>query len=98
MRDRIQRISLAHRHDGYRRIAAQLRREGHIVNAKRVLRLMRDAHFPLEASPNLLSHPGPFEMRQCCRTRPVTPPWRRASAARPARTWRARGRWRSPRG
>jgi putative transposase len=42
MRDQIQRISLAHRHYGYRRIAAQLRREGHIVNAKRVLRLMRE--------------------------------------------------------
>jgi transposase InsO family protein len=42
MRDKIQRISLAHRHYGYRRIAAQLRREGHVVNAKRVLRLMRE--------------------------------------------------------
>jgi transposase InsO family protein len=42
MRDNIQRLSLAHRHYGYRRIAAQLRREGHIVNAKRVLRLMRE--------------------------------------------------------
>jgi putative transposase len=42
MRDNIQRISLAHRHYGYRRIAAQLRREDHIVNAKRVLRLMRE--------------------------------------------------------
>ncbi len=42
MRDQIQRLSLAHRHYGYRRIAAQLRREGHVVNAKRVLRLMRE--------------------------------------------------------
>jgi len=42
MSDHIQRISLAHRHYGYRRIAAELRREGHIVNAKRVLRLMRE--------------------------------------------------------
>jgi putative transposase len=42
MRDHIQRISLARRHYGYRRIAAELRREGHIVNAKRVLRLMRE--------------------------------------------------------
>ena len=42
MRDQIQRISLAHRHYGYRRVAQQLRREGHIVNAKRVLRLMRE--------------------------------------------------------
>jgi putative transposase len=38
----IQRLSLAHRHYGYRRITAQLRREGQIINAKRVLRLMRE--------------------------------------------------------
>ncbi len=42
LRDVIQRISLAHRHYGYRRITAQLRREGQIANAKRVLRLMRE--------------------------------------------------------
>ena len=42
LRDAIQRISLAHRHYGYRRITAQLRREDHVVNAKRVLRLMRE--------------------------------------------------------
>jgi putative transposase len=42
LRDAMQRISLAHRHYGYRRITAQLRREGHLVNAKRVLRLMRE--------------------------------------------------------
>ena len=42
MRDHIQRISLAKRYYGYRRIAKELRREGHIVNAKRVLRLMRE--------------------------------------------------------
>lgn len=42
LRDEIQRLSLAHRHYGYRRITAQLRREGWVVNAKRVLRLMRE--------------------------------------------------------
>jgi len=42
LRDAIQRISLADRHYGYRRITAELRREGHVVNAKRVLRLMRE--------------------------------------------------------
>jgi putative transposase len=41
-RDAIQRLSLAHRHYGYRRITAQLRREGRIINAKRVLRLMQE--------------------------------------------------------
>ncbi|KUR69891.1 IS3 family transposase [Novosphingobium sp. FSW06-99] len=42
LRDAIQRLSLAHRHYGYRRITAQLRREGRVANAKRVLRLMRE--------------------------------------------------------
>lgn len=42
LRDAIQRLSLAHRHYGYRRITAQLRREGSVANAKRVLRLMRE--------------------------------------------------------
>jgi transposase InsO family protein len=42
LRDQIQRLSLAHRHYGYRRITAQLRREGWVANAKRVLRLMRE--------------------------------------------------------
>ena len=42
LRDQVQRLSLAYRHYGYRRITAQLRREGQIANAKRVLRLMRE--------------------------------------------------------
>lgn len=39
--DRIQRLALKRRREGYRRIAKRLREEGLIVNAKRVLRLMR---------------------------------------------------------
>jgi transposase InsO family protein len=42
LRDVIQRLALAHRHYGYRRIAALLRREGWCVNHKRVLRLTRE--------------------------------------------------------
>lgn len=43
LRDLIQRIALADRHCGYRRITRKLKREhGLIVNAKRVLRLMRE--------------------------------------------------------
>jgi len=42
LRDRIQRLALARRHYGYRRIGALLRREGWCVNHKRVLRLMRE--------------------------------------------------------
>jgi len=41
VRDAIQRVVLANRRYGYRRIAAQLRRDGLVVNHKRVLRLMR---------------------------------------------------------
>jgi transposase InsO family protein len=41
VRDAIQRVALANRRYGYRRIAAQLRRDGLLVNHKRVLRLMR---------------------------------------------------------
>jgi len=42
VRDAIQRLALTYPHYGYRRIAAQLRREGFAVNHKRVLRLMRE--------------------------------------------------------
>ncbi|MGC6330785.1 IS3 family transposase [Rhizorhabdus sp. FW153] len=42
LRDHVQRLCLGHRHYGYRRIAALLRREGWQVNHKRVLRLMRE--------------------------------------------------------
>jgi transposase InsO family protein len=41
VRDLVQRAALANRRYGYRRIAAQLRREGFVVNRKRVLRLLR---------------------------------------------------------
>jgi len=41
VRDAIQRLALANRHYGYRRIGALLRREGFAVNHKRVLALMR---------------------------------------------------------
>jgi transposase InsO family protein len=42
LRDVVQRLCLTHRHYGYRRIAALLRREGWCVNHKRVLRVMRE--------------------------------------------------------
>ena len=41
LRDLIQRLALKRRHEGYRRITRRLRDEGLLVNAKRVLRLMR---------------------------------------------------------
>lgn len=42
LRDVIQRAVLARKHYGYRRIAAELRRQGWAVNHKRVLRIMRE--------------------------------------------------------
>ena len=42
LRDRIQRIALSNRRYGYRRVTAELRRQGFTVNHKKVLRLMRN--------------------------------------------------------
>jgi len=42
LRDRIQRVALENRCYGYRRVAAELRRQGVVVNHKRVLRVMRE--------------------------------------------------------
>ena len=42
LQDAIQHICLKHRYYGYRRVTALLRRQGHGVNAKKVLRLMRE--------------------------------------------------------
>ena len=42
LRDAIQKVAIEHRHYGYRRIAAQLGRDGWQANHKRVLRLMRE--------------------------------------------------------
>jgi putative transposase len=42
LRDALQRVALKYRHCGYRRITRMLKREGWLVNHKRVLRLMRE--------------------------------------------------------
>jgi hypothetical protein len=42
LRDTLQRLALAHRRYGYRRIGVALRREGWMVNHKRVLRMMKE--------------------------------------------------------
>jgi putative transposase len=41
LRDMIQRVALEHRSYGYRRVTAEIRRQGMVVNHKRVLRVMR---------------------------------------------------------
>ena len=42
LRDAVQRLALARRYYGYRRLGAELRREGWSVNHKRLLRIMRE--------------------------------------------------------
>jgi putative transposase len=42
VRDQVQRVALAHKHYGYRRVAVELGKAGFAVNHKRVLRLMRE--------------------------------------------------------
>ena len=42
LRSTVQRLALAHRAYGYRRIAVLLRREGRVVNHKRLVRIMRE--------------------------------------------------------
>jgi len=70
LRDVLQRLALGHRHYGYRRLTALLRRDGWAVNHKRVLRLMR--------TDNLLCCAG----ARLCRRRPtpaMTGGWSRTS-------------------
>jgi putative transposase len=64
LRDAIQRLALKDRHCGYRRIGRWLKREGWVVNHKRVLRLMRED--------NLLS----IRRRRFVVTTDSTHPWR----------------------
>jgi transposase InsO family protein len=42
LRDKIEEIVVEHPRYGYRRVTAQLKREGIIVNHKRVLRIMQE--------------------------------------------------------
>lgn len=42
LQDAIQHICLRHKYYGYRRVNVTLRRQGYVVNAKKVLRLMRE--------------------------------------------------------
>jgi putative transposase len=42
LRDAVQRLAIAHRHYGYRRITALLKRDGWVVNHKRVARILRE--------------------------------------------------------
>lgn len=58
LRDLIQRICLKHIFYGYRRVAAALRRQGMVVNAKKVQRLMREDNLLAQRKTPFLKPPA----------------------------------------
>jgi transposase InsO family protein len=58
LRDLIQRICLKHRFYGYRRVTAALRRQGMVVNAKKVQRLMREDNLLAQRKAPFLKPPA----------------------------------------
>ena len=58
LRDLIQRICLKHRFYGYRRVTASLRRQGMVVNAKKVQRLMREDNLLAQRKTPFLKTPA----------------------------------------
>jgi len=58
LRDLIQRICLKHRFYGYRRVTAALRRQGMVVNAKKVQRLMREDNLLAQRKAPFLKTPA----------------------------------------
>ena len=58
LRDAIQRICLRHRFYGYRRVTATLRRQGMVVNAKKVQRLMREDNLLAQRKAPFLKPPA----------------------------------------
>jgi putative transposase len=58
LRDVIQRICLKHVFYGYRRVTAMLRRQGMVVNAKKVQRLMREDNLLAQRKTPFLKPPA----------------------------------------
>jgi len=58
LRDQLQRICLKHPFYGYRRVTAMLRRQGMVVNAKKVLRLMRQDNLLAQRKTPFLKPPA----------------------------------------
>jgi transposase InsO family protein len=79
VRDAVQRVALAHRHYGYRRVAAVLRREGMVVNHKRVRRLMGEdnllclRHRPFVPMTTRSDHAWPIVPNRVRRLQPTGP-------------------------
>lgn len=51
LREELRSLALRHRRDGYRRVAALLRRLGRQVNPKRVYRLWKEVHLDNTPAP-----------------------------------------------
>ena len=79
VRDAVQRVSLANRRYGHRRVAAQLRQEGLVVNHKRVLKLMREdnllclRHRPFVPMTTRSDHDWPLVANLVRHVRPTRP-------------------------
>ena len=79
VRDAVQRVALAHRRYGYRRVAAVLRREGMVVNHKRVRKLMGEdnllclRHRPFVPMTTRSDHDWPIVANLVRRLRPSGP-------------------------
>lgn len=58
LRDQLQRICLKHPFYGYRRVTAAIRRKGMVVNAKKILRLMRDDNLLAQRKAPFLKPPA----------------------------------------
>ncbi|WP_315729235.1 MULTISPECIES: IS3 family transposase [unclassified Bradyrhizobium] len=58
LRDQLQRICLRHPFYGYRRVTVAIRRKGMVVNAKKVLRLMREDNLLAQRTAPFLKPPA----------------------------------------
>ncbi len=58
LRDQLQRICLKHPFYGYRRVTATIQRKGMVVNAKKVLRLMREDNLLAQRKAPFLKPPA----------------------------------------
>jgi putative transposase len=79
VRDEVQRVALAHRHYGYRRVAAVLRRQGLLVNHTRVRRLLGEdnlvclRHRPFVPMTTRSDHAWPIVANLVRRLQPTGP-------------------------
>jgi putative transposase len=79
LRDEVQRLALAYRHYGYRRLGALLRLQGFVVNHKRLLRIMREDNLlclrrrPFVPMTTTSDHPWPVVPNRLRSLQPTAP-------------------------